>query len=326
MPGIVSPLDSTTTRKKLSAEISARLKKNDFESIESLANSARSSKQRIPGGFWKLYVIYDGLTEPNLEQKSTELEWQEHIGRLEAWKTAMPNSVTAKVATAGAWVYWAVDARGEGFAHTVSEHSWQLFRERSQMASDELAEAKKSDLKCPQWYVVALSVGLVQNWSRTQYDKVFEEGFRLEPTYYHIQREKLTYLFPQWNGKNGEQGAFIKENASRIEGDEGLIMYFLLTSILQSHYRMQLFQKVDVPWEKVKEGYQALERHYKTDRFRKNQYAYMAMFGRDIETASAEMQEIGDDWDPEVWGTRETFENIKKATEDYRSIQSRNQK
>lgn len=326
LPGIVSQLDSGTTREKLLVETSSRLKKGDFGSIESLANSARSSRERLPGGFWKLHVIYGGLTEPNLEQKSTDQEWQLHINRLEEWKAAMPNSVTAKIATAAAWDRWAWEARGNGFVDTVSEHSWQLFRERAQMAFDELADAKKLDLTCPQWYVVALSVGLAQSWPRAQYDKVFEEGFRLEPTYYHIQHEKLFYLFPQWNGKNGEQAAFIKENASRIEGDEGLIMYFLLTSTLQSQYRMQLFQKVDVPWEKVKEGYQALDRYYKADRYRKNQYAYMAMFGKDIETAAIEMQEIGDDWDPEVWGTREAFENIKKATEDYRSIQSRNRK
>lgn len=324
LPASPSKLDESTDREKLVAEIVARFKRKDFESIEKLASEARMSKERLRGGYWKLGAIYGGLEEPNPKQKSTEAEWQEHLDRLTVWQNQMPNSVTARVAKAESLTSWAWEARGSGFIDTVSESSLELFQERIQMAVDELATARKLDTKCPEWYAAALEVGLAQGWPKKEYERVFEEGFALEPTYYPIQRAKLTYLYPQWHGKKGDQAKFIEENSARIEGEEGRAMYFLLTSTLLSQYRGDLFREVEVSWEKVKQGYQMVAKNYKTDRYRENQITYLAIFSMDFEMAASKMLEIGDNWDKEVWQTRENFERLKQSMEQYKSIRSSN--
>ncbi len=59
----------------------------------------------------------------------------------------MPDSITARVALAGSWVGYAADARGDGYADTVSQENWKLFKERVANAHNELIEAKKLEQK-----------------------------------------------------------------------------------------------------------------------------------------------------------------------------------
>jgi hypothetical protein len=321
-PGLVSKLDSSLGFDEKTAAVSAKLKKGDFASIEAEANEARHSKERLLGGYWKIYAIYSGLEQPNSKQNSTDTDWRAHISRLEAWKTALPRSITARVALAGAWSAYGTEARGEGLANTVSDESWKLFQERYDKAYSELQDAQNLDEKCPQWYEAMLRIGLAQSWPRSTYDTIFEEGFAFAPTYYHIQRQKVNYLLPQWNGEEGDLAKFIIENSSRIEGDEGQIMYFLLCGTLQPVYRGDLFRNVAISWESVKAGYAALQKQYGADRYRKNQYAFLAIYGKDMETAALAMNEIGTDWDEIVWGNRQRFDGMKTSIETFRQLKA----
>jgi hypothetical protein len=36
----------------------------DFDGLENMADSARSSKSRFPGGVWKLYEFYQAVSKP----------------------------------------------------------------------------------------------------------------------------------------------------------------------------------------------------------------------------------------------------------------------
>jgi hypothetical protein len=40
------------------------LKAEKFEQLDCLADHARSGKERLPGGAWKLYLLYGGLWDP----------------------------------------------------------------------------------------------------------------------------------------------------------------------------------------------------------------------------------------------------------------------
>ena len=231
--GISSELDSSVSSTELSVEVSKILRKKDFLALEQKASQARTSRMRLSGGYWKLHSIYEGLDKPENKEKATDSEWAVHIARLEEWKKAIPDSITARVALAESWMTNGRQARGHGYVNTVSEENKRLFVERYENAYKELAASKDLKQKCPEWYVATLDVAIGQSWPREEFDRVFEAGFELEPTYYLLQREKLVYLLPQWFGHEGEVASFIKENSSRIQGDEGEIMYFLLLSTMQ---------------------------------------------------------------------------------------------
>lgn len=196
--GITSTVDAASVYDQVSADSSQALKNQEFAKLEASANAARQGKERLVGGYWKLRAIYRAFESPNFKQNAADLEWQAHIARLESWKKEMPNSITARVALASAWLSYGVQARGEGYANTVSDANRKLFESRTQLAYEELNAARSLEPKCPEWYSVMLNVGQMQGWTRAKYDEVFEAGFALEPTYYPMAISKELYLLPQW--------------------------------------------------------------------------------------------------------------------------------
>lgn len=314
--GMISKLD------EIALTASRHLKEGNFAELEKLTGEARRSGERLPGGYFVLYALHKGLSLPNPGQNSAEPEWDAHFSRLESWKTSHESSVSARVAAGESWINWAAQARGNGYSSTVSDESWKLFAERNENASEELGQAGKLLEKCPQWYSAMLSLGLAQGMPSEKYEELFEEAFAFAPTYYHIQRQKIIFLLPEYHGSEGDVAKFIEANSARIEGEEGQIMYFLLASTLQPTYRGDFFMRVKLSMDKLKTGYLALQGRYGADRYRKNQFAYLAITGGDFDSGAAAMKEVGDDWDPEVWSSRERFEVMKRSMKEFEKVRS----
>jgi hypothetical protein len=309
----VQPNKSTSDNssdKQITADSSRLLKQEKFDELEKMALTSRINRERLPGGYWKLNAIQEGLAQPNLGQNASDHEWEVHLSRLEKWKASIPDSITARIALAESWVNFGWSARGDGYAKTVSDENWRLFHERTHKGYVELTSCHDMGEHWPEWYVAMLQVGFAEGWERRKYDQIFEAGFKVEPTYFHLQREKLNYLLPQWYGQEGDAAKFIENNSSRVQGDEGDILCFIMTTMMQRVYEGETLAKVPVPWQRIASGYEKLSQTYGVDRYRKNEFAYLALQGH-FNTARKAMNEIGDDWDPEVWGSKQYFDAMK---------------
>ena len=96
-------------------------------------------------------------------------------------------------------------------------------------------------------------------------------------------------------------------------GEEGSIIYYELSATLWPEYHDQIWEKTGLDRQKVKDGYDTLTRIYGVDRYRKNLCMAMSlgiMSGGtpDPDLLEQSIKDVGNDWDDEVWGTRERFE------------------
>jgi hypothetical protein len=150
------------------------LKEEKFVELDCLADHARSGKERLPGGLWKIHTLYQGLRQPvSYPVHATQEDWTHHLQRLHRWAKARPESITARIALALAYLDYAHDARGSGYADTVSESGWKLFKERTAEARRILKEASTLTTKCPEWYVAMQVVSVNQSWSVTEARALF---------------------------------------------------------------------------------------------------------------------------------------------------------
>jgi hypothetical protein len=83
--------------------IAGLLKQKKFAELDCIANSVRSSQARFSGGTWKLHKLYAGLEEPQ-PGHATEVDWRNHLQRLNEWTAARPTSITARVALAESYI------------------------------------------------------------------------------------------------------------------------------------------------------------------------------------------------------------------------------
>ena len=115
------------------------------------ADIAKKNKDTFPGGMWKVHTIYLALEKPALH--ATAKDWTKHIELLQKWSDRNPESITARVALAEAYVNEGWQARGNGYADTVSKDGWSIFENRAKRARETLERASKLSTKCPEWYV-----------------------------------------------------------------------------------------------------------------------------------------------------------------------------
>ena len=132
------------------------------------------------------------------------------IGREAAFNKLYP---TFEKAMPGAWiplyfkaqfeVKWAWDARGDGFANTVTPEGWKLFGERIAAARSALEKAWEID---PTQSAIAremITVCMAQS-DRNGLEMWYERGIKANPDDYMLCRAKYYALLPRWLGSHEE--------------------------------------------------------------------------------------------------------------------------
>jgi Domain of unknown function (DUF4034) len=322
-PCNISETDAAGLNRDLSVDIHALsdfkdtaariLKEEKFVELDCLADHSRSGRERLPGGIWKIHLLYEGLRQPvPYPVHATQEDWTYLLQRLRRWVKARPESITARVALALAYLDYAHDARGSGYANTVSDSGWKLFEERTAEAKRNLKEASALATKCPEWYVAMQMVSVNQGWSVTEARALFEEANKFEPEYYTYARDLAYYLLPKWSGEPGDTEKFVQEIADGIGGDKGDILYFQVAAA--NYVICGCDDDPRLSWDRIKRGFEASEKHYGVSMLNLNRIAYLASyFGeRDPIYADKIFTRIGEQWDQASWESKEDFEKIKK--------------
>jgi hypothetical protein len=287
--------------------ISRMLQARRFEQLDCLADSARFHKEMFPGGSWKLRTIYGGLDKPLLH--ATPLDWKRHIALLDQWVSAKPHSITARVALARAYIAYAWDARGHGFADTVSENGWKVFDERVSQASHILKGAQTLQGRCPEWYAVMQDVALAQGWSKPAKQALLVEAVKFEPDYYYYYRGFAVSVLPQWDGKPGEIEAFVQQAADNVGGAAGDKLYFQVVGSLVCCISDQ---NLKFSWPRIQKGFDVVEKQNGASLDNWNRLARLAAIYNDIVATNKMMARIGEQWSEDVWQTPAYFESIKE--------------
>jgi hypothetical protein len=297
-------------------EINELLLANKFDEIEKIASQAREKKERLAGAYWKLDSVYKGLTNIYAEypgQEITDEMWKNRIELLNGWKQSFPESITARVALAKAYLEYGGYARGTGYINTVSKENYQLFHERVGLALDELKEAKQLKEKCPGWYRELLYIAMVDGASSDEFNQIFDEAINFEPNYLQFYLVKSESVTPKWNGKPGEWQKFVDALPSKLatlKTDETDIIYFTVVVNKINDQSLNLNYAM-LAKERIKKGFADIEKKYKADNLRLNQYAFISSLTLDFASAQMAFERIGGDFNKAVWG-EQTFTEMKK--------------
>jgi hypothetical protein len=284
------------------------LLQENFDALDCIANEARSEKTRLSGGIWKLHTIYAAVERP--EGHLTEADWEEHLSHLDKWAAARPDSITARVALAGAYVSYAWDARGEGYSNTVTDSGWNLFNQRLSKARSILADAWNLSPRCPEWFVVLQDIAQGQGWDAGQEMSLLQQAISFEPEYYYYYRMHARFVLPQWYGARGDAAKFAEDSADHIGGKKGDILYFQIAVNLVCTCEDP--EVLRMSWERIQRGFAALTENSGASPYNLNPFALMATRFHDPVAANEAIKQIGNNWDPDVWGSEKYFEQTKE--------------
>jgi hypothetical protein len=113
---------------------------------------------------------------------------------LENW----PDDYTVWLLKGTAYIQMAWNARGSGWAYTVSDKGWEHFSERLATAQEALEHAWKLNPKDPEIAHQMMTVML--GGGRDRMELWFDRAMALDPNDYDACSKKLYYLEPKWYG------------------------------------------------------------------------------------------------------------------------------
>lgn len=279
-----------------------------FEQLDCIADSTRSHKETFSGGMWKIHAIYRGLAKPPLHP--TEEDWVAHIDLLQRWVSTRPESITARVALAEAYTGYGENARGTGFADTVSESGWRLLNERTAKAKQTLEQASALSTKDPEWYVAMQYTVQYLHWQPSAKQVLLEQAIKFEPTYYYYYRLYAHSILPNWGGEEGEIANFLEKAADQIGGDDGDILYFRVAADIVCG--CQTDQQLNLSWPRIQRGFAAVEKKDGPSPENWNLMAHLAQSFNDPIVAYKLFARIGDQSSEEVWRTSSDFQSAKQ--------------
>jgi hypothetical protein len=122
-----------------------------------------------------------------------------------------PNSAFAHLLQGQFYITAAWGARGFGYANTVPDEGWKLFREYLEDADAALDKAWKLDSRDPKIATEMLRVELGQGKGRDRMELWFGRAMALDTNFYEACFRKLYYLEPKWHGSAEDMLAFARE-------------------------------------------------------------------------------------------------------------------
>lgn len=164
-----------------------------YHDLDNLIARYVTLQDRIDDGRFKLSGIGKFL-DMAVQQRPPGVALPE----VQGWRSADPNSPGAALLEAAYWRNAAWQARGTGFANTVSPEGRRLFHERLQHALKTLTDSESYAARNPLWYTESLDVNLGLGVSRQKQFALYERGIEAFPDYYPLHCYMAQGLLPKW--------------------------------------------------------------------------------------------------------------------------------
>jgi hypothetical protein len=199
----------------------------------------------------------------------SETDWSKSAARVKAVKDQYPKEPASALLEATYWMKYAWNARGRGYANTVSPDAWKLFKERLEKAEKVLLDSKDYASAYPGWYRLMISVQSELGRPAPDRDKVFFEAmnrFRPRQGASNIAVEMVSYLLPKWGGDWDTVETMINWTTAHTKEDLGTGMYsnlyeFAINNSFQDP-KKKAFKETSVSWPKLKKSIQDNIQHF----------------------------------------------------------------
>jgi len=307
-----APLDSAPERDLYAVAWRQVLLRGGYAGLEKAAVELVAEESRFVSGLWKISSFMEGLSQAETQR---EEDWRSHEEALERWREEFPESATQQITLASFLVRDAWRARGSGWASTVTEEGWRVFRERLSEAKavfDALPRDKWSPYAYSSWLGMATGLGL----PTTETEPVFEECVARWPEFHSLYFAEAMRLLPRWHGRPGEWEEWLADRTSA--GDEfSDELYARVVWAQSGFYRGEggVFEGSDADWNRVKRGFEVMRKRYPDSSWNLNAYAKFSSDAGDRATAAALVKDLEGREITRFWRGWSSYERFRRWAE-----------
>lgn len=307
--------DELRWRKDFRDNIHNLFVEKNFAELDRIAETCRQG-ERTPSGLWKLDVFYSGLCLSGI--KSRESFWELYLNRFREWREQRPESVTALIGLAEAWIEYAWYARGGGWAHTVTETGWKLFRERMEQAERILVDNCKECSVSPRWHGKMILLARTQGWGRFRAWELLKASAEAFPDYFESYFQMAILTLPRWSGMPGEWAKMANWAGKKIGGDLGKEIYTRICWTIWGWEKDRDFLSPEarVSWDQMKAGFEVMDKKYPGSTWNRAAFCYFAWLFRDRPTVRGLLPELDGRLALKFWRDRKSLDKTRAWAEE----------
>lgn len=232
---------------------------------------------------------------------------------LPVWEQAMAGATGPLVFKGALYARYAWDARGSGYANTVTNDGWKLMRERLDVAQKALEKAYAMDPADPRAAREMMTIELGQGEGRERMELWWKRAMQADPDNYAACTSKLYYLEPKWYGSADAMIDFGRE-CLRGGNWEGRIPFVLVDAHEDlSKYASdpdEYYTKPEV-WKDLKSVYEPFLARYPNAVWDRSYFAWYATQCGQWDEAKKQFDLLGDNPELKPFGTKEAYEYLR---------------
>ena len=228
------------------------MQKGDYEGLENLVSQIKRRGYDIRQDETELEDFYIAALEVS---GTNDAEWRDRLNHLNAWNAAIPESVAAKVAIAKWHNRTAWNARGNGFANTITSDASSIMDEQMRQAVAILKSVSSETVDDPEYYNAWISVCLLTGPDKSVTEDYFAKGAALAKEYLPLYDSMVNYLLPRWYGQAGEADDFIAKSAQGFPADKADVLYAYLTYDETENTGGDFFKQSTLDYNRAKGGF-----------------------------------------------------------------------
>jgi hypothetical protein len=288
---------------KFNAEVRGQFDEKQFDLLEETATALLQSREKINPVTWKLSLVYHAL---DARHSKGEAGFLNDLAIHKEWENAYPESDFRRIVLANLLLDYAWHARGVGYASSVKEEQWELFRSRIKQAEQELILARENGTRDPEWYRSAMVVMKAQNLPTREISMLQAQCARENPDYYPAAAAALVSFLPRWGGSPGEWEEFAKRVSDESETPD-LMYAYLISSIADYEDAATAAEEKTIDWERFKKGMDLMVTMDPESKYYPNVAAFLGVHAGDRGFSAKYFKNIGDEYIPDVWDKPEKF-------------------
>jgi len=212
---------------------------------------------------------------------------------------ARPESTMPLVLKGAVYITYAWDARGGGWANTVTEDGWKKMAERLDEAEKALTEAWKKNPDDPAAPTLMLGVELGQGKGRAVMETWYKRAMTADPDHFEACGKKMYYLEPKWHGSPQDMLNFGRELLAGGNWEARLPFklvdaHLTLAGYAEDKQKKADYYKDEAVWKDVKAVYEGYLKHHPESNWDRTYYAKLACWCGHWNEAQVQFEKLGD--------------------------------
>lgn len=210
---------------------------------------------------------------------------------------------------------YAWDARGGGYANTVGQDRFRIFRERLGHAATALEKAWELDTTNSDAATQMITVEMGQGNGRRHMETWFHRAMATDPDNYSACQKKLLYLAPKWHGTINDPRKFGMECLAT--GNWKARLPLLLADAHESlaecnSGQPERYYRRSLVWEDVQPVFESYLRQFPQASFERSRYALWACRCVEWQEADRQFTILGDNAQKHLFGNADAFQRLRE--------------